>query len=415
MRRTASSIPRIPAIDGLRGLAVMSVLVTHSFFAATSERVQSIDNFGNLVARLVGPFGVDLFFVVSGFLITAILDHTRDSDHPYRTFYARRVLRIVPLYYGFLFIMPIVFGALGPIFVGTSESRLWDWFFMTNIALTQHTPDEIGRIFSSFWSLAIEEQFYVLWPLVILKVPRKYLVRLCMSLVGFSFLSRAVLTYLGYSHYGWLLMPTRFDGLATGALVALMFQQNPDLLKRWAPTVFRIAALLTLALVAIMIASFWNIHATLPGMLGTAYTGRKLEIVFEPLLAAITFGAALGMIAVRSSESGVRWLESRALASISRYSYGMYTMHVIVIVLLMWLVLPARNPVMGFDLPYQVLFTGVVIGVCYVAGFLTWHLYERRFLKLAPPYVYSGIRDRRAAPAGTEWTSVDSTPVIPAP
>ena len=412
MRTKPSSIPRIPAIDGLRGIAVLLVLATHSFFAATSQRLDSIDRVSNLVVRLGGLLGVDLFFVVSGFLITAILDHTRNADKPFSTFYIRRILRIVPLYYAFLFVIPIAFVKLGPTMVGTPESRMWDWAFLTNVLMTRYTPAEIGMIFSSFWSLAIEEQFYLFWPLVILLARRKWLVPICLGLIGFSLVSRAALTLSGHGAYGWLLLPSRFDGLAAGALVALLSARNPELLDRWAPKVMKASMFLLPAFMAGIVGLFWHNDAALPETLRTIYFPRRLEIIFEPFLAAMAFASVIAVIARRPAGARRRWLESRTLATVSRYSYGMYTLHVVVILLVIYFGVPIRNPAFGLDLPWQLAFAAIVVSGCLVGGFLSWHLWEKWFLKAAPAYTYARGDVREESPSANP--SSEALP-LPAP
>ena len=246
-----SKSDHVPQIDALRGIAALVVaFVFHQHYLSGDQNNGPLN--GLPVFTWLHHYGwtmVDLFFVISGYLITAILDHTRGSDAPFRTFYIRRILRIVPLYYAFVFLVPIVFAKLGSQWVGTPATRFWDWTFMTNVIMTHQTPREIGMIFSSFWSLAIEEQFYLLWPLVILLVPERKLVPVCASLIAFSFFSRVALTMSGYAAYGWLLMPARFDGLAAGALVALLQKRNPALLDTWAPRLVKASAVVVPAFV----------------------------------------------------------------------------------------------------------------------------------------------------------------------
>ncbi len=387
--RPPGVLARVPAIDGLRGLAVIGVLTTHSFFATPSDRSAHLDHVANLFVRFAGPVGVDLFFVISGYLITAILDQTRTADHPYRTFYIRRILRIVPLYYLFLLTMPLLFGGLGEVFVGTPATRVWDWAFLTNIALAQSAPDVVGRLFSSFWSLAIEEQFYVLWPIVILSRPWKSPVRLCIGLILFSVLGRMIFVTTDTPHYGWLLMPTRFDGMAAGAMVALLQSRNPAMLRAWAARGLKVSGVTVPGLLIFLIAAFWHVRDPLSATLGNGYTGRMFEIVLEPLVAAVAAASLIATFVLRGPGRNPRWLESGPLVWIARYSYGMYALHVVVIIVLIGVGIPVRRPVAGLDLPYQLAFTGLVIGFSLVAGFLSWHLYEQFFLKLVPRYRYN--------------------------
>src|SRR4030095_11127987 len=146
-----------PALDGLRGFAILGVLLQH--------------NFSFLPIPKYGWVGVDLFFVLSGFLITEILLKTKEHKNYLPNFYIRRILRIFPLYYGSL----ILFFALGPLvsqfkdqysYYSANQGMLWaylqNWLYIAKPRLDDHT------VFSHFWSLSVEEQFYLVWPLLVL-------------------------------------------------------------------------------------------------------------------------------------------------------------------------------------------------------------------------------------------------------
>src|SRR5579862_7894518 len=148
---TASRSTHYPALDGLRGVAILSVMVEH------------------LAPRLLaggGWVGVDLFFVLSGFLITGVLLDGKDDPHRGRTFYVRRALRIFPLYYATLAL--ITFGPLAKaLALGLSAQTLgWYWIYGTNWQIALGMA-HIGGPIAYFWSLAVEEQFYLIWPLII--------------------------------------------------------------------------------------------------------------------------------------------------------------------------------------------------------------------------------------------------------
>src|SRR5688572_7114217 len=151
----------IPALDGLRGIAVLIVLGFHIF----PNHVK------------FGWAGVDLFFVLSGFLITGILLESKGTPNYYRNYLAKRTLRIFPLYYFFLIVFFIVFPLVGYSdsiynYDYLSSTQSWYWLYIQNwrIFFDPHYPGE--DIISHFWSLAIEEQFYIFWPLVIYLIPR---------------------------------------------------------------------------------------------------------------------------------------------------------------------------------------------------------------------------------------------------
>ncbi len=215
----------VAALDGIRGLAILLVLIFHSSCfcpEASSSRLEHL--YYNLVS--VGWCGVDLFFVLSGFLITGILLDSR-GDGYFRNFYARRVLRIFPLFYGCL----LVAYGVGP-FLRTDingldwliRKQLWFWSYLHNWLFAFQSfpqPNYMGH----FWSLAIEEQFYLVWPLIVFVLSPRSVRRLCLILFLSSlFLRLGCLLYPGLgkqSHalirYGTL---TRLDGLVVGAVIA---------------------------------------------------------------------------------------------------------------------------------------------------------------------------------------------------
>src|SRR5580700_6952106 len=157
---------RLPALDGIRGVAILLVLFYHLF---------RYDN--SLLGRLShhGWLGVELFFVLSGFLITGILYDSRGEVHYFRNFYGRRVLRIFPLYYGFLAVAAL----LAPLLIKAQlqgihtyiHYQVWWWLYAANIL--ESIKGWICAAFDPFWSLAIEEHFYLIWPLLIALAPKR--------------------------------------------------------------------------------------------------------------------------------------------------------------------------------------------------------------------------------------------------
>jgi peptidoglycan/LPS O-acetylase OafA/YrhL len=165
--KSRASVERVPVLDGLRGLAILLVMLHHFFQNYVPEPVW-IDR---LVFGLMGCgwFGVDLFFVLSGFLITGILYDAKGADRYFLNFYARRTLRIFPLYYAVLVLLfvllPRVPHPLAADYVSDSApDQLWFWLYLTNFRIALNGGWYSHLVPSVFWSLAIEEQFYVLYP-----------------------------------------------------------------------------------------------------------------------------------------------------------------------------------------------------------------------------------------------------------
>jgi peptidoglycan/LPS O-acetylase OafA/YrhL len=179
-------IPRIAALDGVRGLAVLVVIVHNAAWVTGESRHFLTKLFG--AAAAAGWVGVQLFFVLSGFLITGILLETRDRAGYFRSFYLRRTLRIFPLYYALVAVTVFVVAPLSTDAVWASQvyERQWAyWLYVSNWV----SPFGHGISgFSHLWSLAVEEQFYLVWPLMVWWLGARGLTRLAilMMLAGQS-------------------------------------------------------------------------------------------------------------------------------------------------------------------------------------------------------------------------------------
>lgn len=221
----------IAELDGLRGFAILLVLMTH-FWTYPGDTGRF-----NLIAA-AGWMGVDLFFVLSGFLITGILWDARGEKRYFTNFIARRTLRIFPLYYLLLLLVFIVLPALG--LAGNSlawQEDAWLYFFhLSNFALASGGWQTFALDIT--WSLSIEEQFYLVWPLAARILNLRRLLALCLSLVILVPIAR----WAGFQLLGldwmWMhmMMPLRTEGFALGALVALVWKEDlvaPASLRPW--------------------------------------------------------------------------------------------------------------------------------------------------------------------------------------
>jgi peptidoglycan/LPS O-acetylase OafA/YrhL len=205
---------RIPQLDVLRGLAVLLVMLYHGVDVAPHLPLKFL--FGS------GYVGVDLFFVLSGFLITGILVRTRDSPGYFLNFYTRRALRIWPLYYALLLFTFVVLPIARPQLSAEIFAKAHPWqaypLFLQNLLVTGQSFDSVRVT----WSLAIEEQFYLVWPLIVFLAPRRMLKPIAGGALAVSIILRWAVQY-------GLIPPlilytntlTRLDGLALGALLAL--------------------------------------------------------------------------------------------------------------------------------------------------------------------------------------------------
>ena len=174
---------RIPGLDAIRGLAILLVTVYrfNGGAAGAEEHVNSVFRLATLGFR-----GVDLFFVLSGFLITGILLDTKRQPGYFRNFYARRALRIFPLYFGVLFVaffvLPIASPRIAAIFAEARDHQAWLWLYGTNILQARNGGWPFGH-FDHFWSLAVEEHFYLVWPLVIFFANYRATIAACIAVI----------------------------------------------------------------------------------------------------------------------------------------------------------------------------------------------------------------------------------------
>jgi len=362
----------------------MVVVTGHSFVTAGSDRLELYDRLINLGVRVVVPYAIDLFFVISGYLITAILYETRTANNPIRTFYARRALRIVPLYYSYLVISRIIFFWHSPGSFGTG-GPIWEILFLTNVAMLNGVST-VGYLNAHFWTVAIEEQFYFLWPLAVLLAPAKRLTWICVALILGSFVGRTILTEIGQGDIGWLLSFTRLDGLIMGGLVAILQRRHPEVLSRWARKIFLVSG--TVMVPGLMLLVMFGVRR-LPGTLLDTFNlgsrGRELEIIFVPLVAAIFFSSATALLVTKNTGKE-RILTYPPILTIAEASYGMYIFHIPILVLLQGT--HATAILANYDVLNQVVISLLTIFLSFKVGHFTWTRFEKKFVKMAPRYTY---------------------------
>ncbi|HEX7878877.1 MAG TPA: acyltransferase, partial [Candidatus Eisenbacteria bacterium] len=231
----------VPALDGLRGLAILLVLAHHFNIlnpAGPAER--------NLILLLdLGKHGVDLFFVLSGFLITGILLDTRGRPGWLGSFFARRALRIVPLYYALLTALLVV----QPLLLARNPATLsasmrwsaeaadapWYWLFTSNILFAIREGFGLHGL-DVTWSLAIEEQFYLAWAFLVMFLDRRAMIVACTALIVLCPVIRLAIGLTGDSWLdAYLLTPGRLDALAMGSLLAALYRAPDESMRRRLP------------------------------------------------------------------------------------------------------------------------------------------------------------------------------------
>jgi len=313
---------RDPRLDGLRGLAIGLVLLFH---ATRFGVVATPGQRAALEVPALGWSGVDLFFVLSGFLITGILLRTRGSSTYYRSFYARRALRIFPLYYAVLVFWIAIAPRVAVDVDGVSRplgapvaQPFWYWAYLTNVGVIVRGGS--SHLLDVTWSLAIEEHFYLLWPWVVLHASDRRLLGICAgTAVGALALRAAAIAFGAPPDTAYMFTPCRLDTLATGAALAVL-AARPDGLRRLAgPAPIAFAA--SLALVALA--------SSLGGVADPLARGRSpgMQTAGFTLLCT-AWGSLLVWLVTAGVDAPIaRLFESAPLRSLGRYSYAIYLVH----------------------------------------------------------------------------------------
>jgi peptidoglycan/LPS O-acetylase OafA/YrhL len=312
--------------------------------------------------------GVDLFFVLSGFLITSILLSARGSEHCFRTFFIRRTLRIFPLYFVWL---GLVFGLNALVerdSITALEPQL-PYFatYTSNFWIANHLGWFPSDRLNHLWSLAIEEQFYLLWPFAVLLLNRRVLTMFVLAgiayalLLKLSLLANAVPWPVAYT---WSL--TRMDALLGGALVAVA--------RFWHPgsALLRPLGLLAAAVGIAVVASVFAVRGSLS--LAPAFAATSVSIV--------TAGFAFAFSGVLAAALDLRWenafpaLVQRIVSFVARISYGLYLAH--------WFVLGAiLDWFPGFSAHPPLLQFAVTVAVSTAISAALYTIVERPALALA--------------------------------
>jgi peptidoglycan/LPS O-acetylase OafA/YrhL len=375
---------RFPALDGIRALAVTLVFLMHYGGGAHGGRWTAALN----AIRLRGWVGVDLFFVLSGFLITGVLYDTREDSHFFRRFFARRALRIFPVFY----LAAVIVLMLTPVFAYQWRlGQLPLLIYLGNIPAA--FDDSLYKVVSAnhfraqlslthLWSLCVEEQFYLLWPLVVWRVRDR--VRLLWVAGGISLLALALREGMLLYSRGPVAMnlinytlPFRMDALLVGGVLALLLRGESA--ERWQ----RACKWVLLAAGSLVGAIF---------VLSPAASSPWLLSVGLTLIALA--GAGLIGWALGRGTMAERLLRLRPLRVLGRYSYGFYVYHLI------W----AKAWVYVAERLTGILHSGVMAGVLtillnFVLTFLVakWSFdwFEVRWLRLKVRFAYDAETGER--------------------
>ncbi len=362
-----------PQMDGLRALAVLIILLHH--FNGPFHFLHQF-----------GPVAVRFFFVLSGYLITRILLKSRQRFEEekstgwseYGRFQMRRLIRTLPPYY--LSILLVFWLDFPPV----RETLQWTLPFLTNLYMV--SINDFPHTISHFWSIAVQEQFYLVWPIVIFCLPKKWLkytlALLILAAVGFRFYC---IQTGAPDIFRWFSLLNSLDSFAIGGILAWVSFRHPGLIVGSRTRLWSGA----LALVA----------------LAVAHGFRYLPLQnYATIWIEVLEAAAMGWVVACSVQGFRGWpgrlLASRPLTYIGQVSYGIYVYHIIVSILLAPVFTAVFGPIENGGLAQVVRFL-IQFGITLGFAAFSWHWFEQPILKL---------RDRAA-----RWLGTKAVPEKPAP
>lgn len=361
---------KIPQLDAVRGIAILVVLV-HNLRGFSSAPLSLVTNYGWM--------GVDLFFVLSGFLITGILLDSKSSENYFRNFYARRCLRIWPLYYCVLVLMFVIVPLLRPQDAAELFQRSSPWwsypFFLQNFLVG--APALAAGPLGVSWSLAVEELFYLVWPIFVRFLPRGRLQLLAWSVL---LLSPGLRLFLLTHH--WLIYSNpicRLDGMMAGALLAMLVRKpgfSPERLVKLAGVGF-------LCVVPL------------------AITTAAYSVMWLAFSMAVVASACFVYLALFAGNAWFRaLLMNRFLRFTGTVSFGLYLLHKIPDDIFKRLHWKEAHPMATFWL---------IVAASYLIAIASWNFLEQPFLSLKRFFEIKPVGEREsrvASPAAKDSETI---------
>lgn len=337
---------RIVQLTGLRALSIGAVLITHLWTYPEGY------TFLNRIAA-AGWLGVQMSFVLSGFLITKILWRAREDSRYYLNFYARRTLRIFPLYYLVLATVFIILPFVIVIPPKLQESSWMYWVYLSNFAVA--TAGWQLFLTDVTWSLAVEEQFYLAWPALVRRITKEQMIKFCLALIVLAPIGRSLL----WSEENWMwihmMMPLRADAFAVGALLIMLPQ---DALRKYSGPVLVIGSAV---LVALILTGNFSRTSMVGGTIGYSL---------------VAFVAGAGLIRGMNAKA-FTW---KPLVHMGTVSYGIYLLHPFCLMLTSSLL--AFAGLGGPGLLASVMQVVVTGGVAVAVATVSYRLFESPILKL---------------------------------
>ncbi|HVS90635.1 MAG TPA: acyltransferase [Mucilaginibacter sp.] len=341
MPGTINKSKRLPSLDGFRAISIILVLIAHSRFSIGFPQ-----QFSSIAQQ--GAFGVNIFFVISGFLITYLLLREKEETGSIsaKSFYIRRAFRIIPVY-----CLNILFVLVMSLLVSIDVNRA---NFIRAITFTSNFDTRNSMVFLHYWSLSVEEQFYLFWPAILIFFGR-YIKPIVIVFVLYACIAR-VISYKFPGHDGAFLAPffTNSDSIFIGAFGGIIFFENPSITKL---TIFRSYLAQVVVIGIIVLFKYFVSH----GMFG------KISLPFSNTIAGLGV-LFLILCYIEPSESPVyRMLNSRMMVHIGILSYSLYIWQEFFFV--------EKFNNIFFTFPYNLV-------LIYMVSAASYYLWEKPFLKL---------------------------------
>ncbi|HTP69981.1 MAG TPA: acyltransferase [Dongiaceae bacterium] len=352
----------MPELDTIRGIAILAVVLYHGLYWQIDLSHYSMTIRLILSAMWLGRLGVDLFFVLSGFLITGILVGSRNRESYYRTFYVRRALRILPIYL-------VVLGFLAISRLVPASFAILSLFYLSNLTPLWGIP----LAYPVLWSLAVEEHFYFLFPAAVRHIRNKFLIWICVFVIAVTPISRLISFYVLERLHGFVTFKCNdytwncLDGLACGALLALVlreYQLNRATLWRY-----------SVGLIALSVAA---LLAGIPFGILDRHTAQGAALQVIPFHFAFT-----GLLAVFLLVGTGPWrslVRIPSLKFLGYISYGLYLVHLLGFMLVDWIARRPEGALLQIGIGALMLRFAFAAAISVIVAFLSRKYFEEWFL-----------------------------------
>lgn len=371
-----SLLHHYPQLDGLRAVAIFLVLITHFFGINETNLLLSHPLIGPILTKLAsfGKEGVVLFFILSGYLISKILIYSKSSSNYFSSFFIRRFLRIFPLYYLVLilsfFIFPLFFDV--PKEAARIIQEQWRlWLYLSNAQFLTAVPWDISLYpnFGHFWTLSVEEHFYLLWPFLVYFIPTNRLNIWMWAVLVLSLSSWILGEYISFFHWTTL---TNASSLALGGLIAYYQVSHKNYFIQYTKWIEKYKYLY---IVILLIAIF------LPRNLGFLRD-------FSVYIFSLFIFSALVLVTV---ENRILFLNSKILIFIGKISYGIYVYHALLrpFFIKPFYEVPIKLYGINNSLIITIMYTVVSSTLSIIIAWISWELFEKKILYFKKYFPYN--------------------------